>query len=161
MERAALRTRSCWLFAAALAPALSVAAPAENHWASAADPAHAEAYAAAARLIEAEAFAAALPVLERLAERMPANADVFNLLGFSHRRLDALDASAEAYARALYLAPDHLGALEYQGELFLRMGDVAAAEANLARLEAACDGPCEERDELAAAIADWRAAQAR
>jgi len=60
------------------------------------------------------------------------------------------------YERALWLDPDHRGALEYQGELFLLLGDVDKAEANLAHLEKVCPDDCEEAEELAEAIALWR-----
>ena len=133
------------------------AAPSEDHWTREVAPADAAALEEAQALIAAERFAEALPALEALAEDLPAEAEVFSLLGFAHRKLGDLAASAAAYERALHLDPDHLGALEYQGELFLTLGDVAAAEANLARLAALCALPCEEREELAAAIADWRA----
>lgn len=47
--------------------------------------------------------------------------------------------------------PTHLGALEYQGELFLQIGDRTRAEANLALLEQLC-GTCEQQEDLALAI---------
>ena len=61
--------------------------------------------------------------------------------------------------RVLRLSPDHRGALEYQGELHLSRGDIAAAEANLARLAALCPSGCEERADLAKAVVAWKAAQ--
>ena len=60
--------------------------------------------------------------------------------------------------RALYLNPEHLGALEYQGELFLTLGDLKRAEWNLSRLKQLCSVVCEERDDLAEAIEAWRVA---
>ena len=140
------------LLSLAFASSTALAAPVENHWASETDPAITAAFDAAAALIEAEDFAAALPILRRIALDDPANADIFNLLGFAHRKTGDLDAGARAYERALYLNPDHLGALEYQGELFLSQGVIAAAEANLARLRALCASPCKETDALAAAL---------
>lgn len=142
-----------------LAPLSVHAAPAENHWNAEIDANGAASLAEAARMIDSEDFASALPILQRLALDFPAEADVFNLLGFAHRNLDDLAASGRAYGRALFLMPTHLGALEYQGELFLTLGDVVAAEANLAKLETLCPATCEERDELAEAIAAWRAAR--
>lgn len=145
---------------AALMPMVAHAAPAEDHWSTDLDPRVAAAFVEAGALIKAERFAAALPVLKGLAVDLPANADVFNMLGFAYRKTGDLDASAPNYERALYLNPDHLGALEYQGELFLMLGDLSAAQANLKRLETLCQTPCEERDELAEAIEDWKARQA-
>ncbi len=81
-----------------------------------------------------------------------ANADALNLLAFATRNLGDLENAASYYRAALGMDPNHLGALEYQGELFLLLGDRAGAEANLARLTELC-GACEEREELAAALA--------
>ena len=147
------------LFAPALINASAFAAPAEDHWTIEPSAAESEAFQQAAKLIEAEDYAAALPVLQRLAPEMPDNADVYNLLGFAYRKTGDLDQSAAAYERALFLQPDHLGALEYQGELFLTLGDLKSAEANLARLALLCASPCEERDDLADAIAEAIAAR--
>ena len=103
-------------------------------------------------LIDAGDFASAVPVLEGLAASDPANADAANLLGYAHRKLGQLDEAGVWYTRALAADPGHLGALEYQGELFLMLGDPVAAKANLDRLTEIC-GACEEREDLAAAIA--------
>lgn len=155
--------RDAFLIPAAAALALAGtpahAAPGEDHWTIETAPADAARLAEAQGLIDAERFAEALPLLEALALDLPANADVANLLGFAHRKLGNLEAGAAAYRRALHLEPDHLGALEYQGELFLTLGDRAAAEANLARLRSLCPSPCEETDDLAEAIATFEAGQ--
>ena len=54
------------------------------------------------------------------------------------------------------LEPRHLGALEYQGELFLMRGEVGKAEANLRRIDGICVFGCDEERDLEAAIKDWR-----
>lgn len=56
------------------------------------------------------------------------------------------------YDRALAIDPNHLGAQEYQGELFLMLGDLDAAQANLDHLTRIC-GTCPEREDLREAIA--------
>lgn len=142
-----------WL---ALAPVHAAALPGEDHWSAALSPEDAAALEESRAVIEAGRAAEALPILEALAEALPANADVFNLLGFAHRKTGDLATSGAHYLRALYLDPNHLGALEYQGELFLMQGDLEGAEANLLRLEALCPARCEERDELEAAIGAQR-----
>jgi hypothetical protein len=48
--------------------------------------------------------------------------------------------------------PDHIGALEYQGELFVMTGQLDRAKANLDRLNNLC-GNCEEAEDLAKALA--------
>lgn len=103
--------------------------------------------------IAAEDWSAAIDVLENQALRQtPNDADAHNLLGFALRNSGELAAAERAYVRALELDPDHLGALEYQGELFVILGEIDAAEANLARLALLCDA-CEEHEDLAEAIA--------
>lgn len=139
-----------------LAPQAALALPAEDHWTTETDPATAARVQEAARLIEAEEFADAVPLLERLIFELPASADVYNMLGFAYRKTGDLEKSAPAYERALYLKPDHLGALEYQAELFLQLGNIEGAEHNLSLIEEHCAFPCEERDELAEAIAAWK-----
>jgi tetratricopeptide (TPR) repeat protein len=80
------------------------------------------------------------------------SADVYNLMGFSLRKSGDLDQAKIHYAKALELDANHKGALEYQGELFLQIGDVAGAKANLVKLAALCPTGCEERVDLEAAL---------
>ena len=49
--------------------------------------------------------------------------------------------------------PRHLGANEYLGELYAETGKLDLAKERLAVLEAACGKSCEEREDLAKAIA--------
>ena len=103
--------------------------------------------------VEAGQYRAALPMLVTLAASDPANPDLWNLLGFVNRKLGRPEEAEAHYARALQLAPDHLGALEYQGELFLETGRVQLARANLGRLLQLCGAGCEEYRDLARALA--------
>jgi tetratricopeptide (TPR) repeat protein len=80
------------------------------------------------------------------------NADINNLLGFSSRNLKQFAASAKYYKKALRINPNHLGALEYQGELFLQTKKVSAAKKNLAKLKKLCGENCEEYLDLKKAI---------
>ncbi len=102
--------------------------------------------------IAAENYAAALTTLQSVLETGGPDADVYNLLGYSSRKSGDLGGAATYYDAALSINPDHLGALEYQGELFLMTGDKAAAQANLDRLTTLC-GACEEQQDLAQALA--------
>lgn len=81
------------------------------------------------------------------------HADLYNLLGYTTRQLGQYDDAARWYREALYYDPAHRPALEYQGELFLKTGDIEAARGNLALLDLFCPEGCAERDILAAAIA--------
>lgn len=82
------------------------------------------------------------------------NADILNLLGYANRKLTRHGIARDYYEQALSVDPDHLGALEYMGELELEVGDLAAARRLLARLETACPTGCEELDDLNEAFED-------
>lgn len=103
-------------------------------------------------LIKAKDFGAAVQELKLLAKSDPGNADVWNLLGFSQRKSGDLAQAGKSYSKALAISPDHIGALEYQGELFVMTGDLDKAKANLARLQTLC-GTCEEAEDLEKALA--------
>lgn len=107
----------------------------------------------AQKLIYKEKYKQAIRILETAIDSDAANADAWNLLGFALRKQGNLERSALAYDKALSINPEHKDALEYQGELFLMLGDRAAAVANLAKLKSLCPDGCEQLDELLAAIA--------
>lgn len=111
------------------------------------------AYDEAKAAVDAGDYATALPMLAQLTSADPQNANAWNLLGYSHRKLGQLDEAAQAYAVALDINPDHLGALEYQGEMFVETGQLDLAKANLTRLKALC-GDCEQYGDLAEALRD-------
>ena len=103
-------------------------------------------------LIKQKNFTAALNLLKQADSTYANNADVNNLLGFSSRNLKQFSASARYYQKALRINPNHLGALEYQGELFLQTKKVSAAKKNLAKLKQLCGVNCEEYLDLKKAI---------
>ena len=103
-------------------------------------------------LIKAENYLDAIAKLKGAEQSAKDDADIQNLLGFSYRKSGNLDEAAKHYDKALDLDPKHKGALEYQGELFLMLGDKAAAEDNLEKLDKICWLGCEELDELRTAI---------
>ena len=103
-------------------------------------------------LIKEKNFTAALNLLKQADSTYANNADVNNLLGFSSRNLKQFSASARYYQKALRVNPNHLGALEYQGELFLQTKKVSAAKKNLAKLKQLCGVNCEENLDLKKAI---------
>ncbi len=104
--------------------------------------------------VKAKDFAGALVELNRFLDKGVQHADVYNLLGFANRKSGDLKAAATYYGKALDFDKDHKGALEYQGELFLQIGQPDKAKANLARLVSLCPQGCEEREDLEKAIAD-------
>jgi len=81
------------------------------------------------------------------------HADVYNLMGFSLRKSGDIKQAATFYSKALDFDANHKGALEYQGEMFVELGQVDKAKANLAKLVTLCPSGCEEREDLEKAIA--------
>ena len=108
-------------------------------------------YAVAKATVDGGNYATALPMLIAITKADARNADAWNLLGFTYRNLNQLDASNAAYLKVLTINPNHLGALEYQGELFITQGKIDAAKANFAKLQALC-GACEEAGDLEKAL---------
>jgi len=108
------------------------------------------------RAVNAKDFARATQLFQAVVQKDPKNADAFNYLAYSQRNLGQLDAAMQNYNTALTIKPDHKGALEYQGELFLMMGNQTSAEGNLDKLTQACPHGCKEKDILVAAIARFK-----
>ena len=97
-------------------------------------------------------FTAALAALKIADKNFPNNADINNLLGYSARNLKQYKPAATYYTKALKIDPKHLGALEYQGELFMLTKKTADAKKNLAKLKSLCGVTCEEYLDLKKAI---------
>ena len=110
-------------------------------------------YVAAEQAVKAEKFAVAIPLLQKVVERDSKNADAWNYLGFSNRKLGNFPEALADYEKALAINPDHLGANEYLGELYLQTGDMPKAQERLAKLDKLCTFGCEEYRALKAAIA--------
>ena len=62
-------------------------------------------------------------------------ADVYNEIGFAFRKSADLDNASKYYILALSENPNHLGALEYQGEMFVDLGQKDNALTNLKKLK--------------------------
>ena len=62
-------------------------------------------------------------------------ADVLNEIGFAFRKNNDLDNASKYYLMALKEDPNHLGALEYQGEMFVDLGQKDKALYNLNKLK--------------------------
>ena len=103
-------------------------------------------------LIAAKNFSAALSALKVADKAFPNNADINNLLGYSARNLKQYKSAATYYVKALKIDPNHLGALEYQGELFMLTKKTSDAKKNLAKLKSLCGVNCEEYLDLKKAI---------
>ena len=109
-------------------------------------------YAQAAQLVKQEAFQPAMALLNKVIARDPENANAFNLLGYSSRKLGLLEEALGLYKKALAIAPKHLGANEYIGEAYLALKRPDQARKHLAVLDKECWLPCEEFSDLKAAI---------
>lgn len=104
-------------------------------------------------MIDAGEYEKAISFLDyEVIEWYPENAEALTLKAYSLRSMGRHDEAMETYNAALASDPTHKGALEYQGELFLKMGDQAAAAANLEKLSNLCPRGCEAHDVLQAAI---------
>jgi tetratricopeptide (TPR) repeat protein len=96
--------------------------------------------------------------LQKVLAVTPNSADALNLMGFTERKLGDPADSLTYYNKALAQNPNHLGANEYLGELYLEMKDVKKAEERLAVLQQACGGTCEEYQELKEKIEKFKVA---
>lgn len=103
-------------------------------------------------LIERKDYTAARAALLIEVKDFPKDADINNLLGYTSRKLKLYSAAARYYDKALSIKPDHLGALEYQGELFVETKKLDSAKKNLAKLKELCGLSCEEYLDLKKAI---------
>lgn len=101
-------------------------------------------------------YSSATPLLRRELKKNPRDADAHNYMGYVLRKSGDFENSAVHYAKALEINPQHLGALEYQGELYLTIGDLDLAKANLQRLDKLCWLGCDEYDDLRASIEDYQ-----
>jgi tetratricopeptide (TPR) repeat protein len=81
------------------------------------------------------------------------HADVYNLMGFSLRKLGDYKQAYTFSQKALDFDPAHRSALEYLGELFVETGQLDRARENVARLRKLCPSGCEELEDLEVAIA--------
>ena len=102
--------------------------------------------------LKAKDYKSALEELNKISDdtRHP---DVYSLMGFALRKSGDYRLALTYYNKALDFDPNHRGALEYQGELFVETGELAKARQNLAKLKTLCPKGCEEHDDLAEAIA--------
>src|SRR6476469_6931984 len=101
--------------------------------------------------IRAKDFKAAIAELTPMLETHQ-HADVYNLMGFSLRKSGDPKQAYTFYRKALDFDPEHKGALEYLGELYVETGQVDKARENVVLLKKLCPGGCEELADLEHAI---------
>ena len=115
-------------------------------------------YAAGVAAIQAGLYDKGIEAMKKVVAAEPKNADAYNYLGFAYRKKGDVKGAGMAYEAALKLNANHKGALEYQGELFLKLNKMEDAMKNRERLQALCPTSCTELRELDRAIADHKAA---
>jgi predicted Zn-dependent protease len=114
-------------------------------------------YSQASAKVDATDYRGAMTILDKIIAKDPHNPDALNLMGFCDRKLGNTDEALEYYNKALAIRPNHVGANEYLGELYLELKDLPKAEERLKVLAKACNG-CEEQQELKAKIDNYKAA---
>ena len=107
-------------------------------------------------LIQEKKFDEAIEGLnEALAERED-DAELLNLIAYSHRQLKRYEIALNYYQKALEIEPNHRGANEYLGELYLHMGQLDKALERRDVIDADCFFRCKELKALEAAIEEYR-----
>ena len=114
-------------------------------------------YKKAVRAIDKENYAKAVELLQQVIDDDPKDANAWNYLGFSHRKMGDFDEALTAYQKALAIRPYHKGALEYLGELYLQTDQPEKARAQLEKLDQTCFFGCREYRELKEKIAQYEA----
>lgn len=102
--------------------------------------------------IEAKDYKAAIAALTPMLVTHQ-HADVYNLMGYSLRKSGDTRQAVTFYKKALDFDPQHKGALEYLGELYVEIGQIDKARENVAKLKTLCPSGCEELADLEQAIA--------
>ena len=148
--------RWTFILATVLSLGLASAAMAAGSPSSSTKPAKTGNFEQGVAAVKAGNYERAIVLLQKVVAVEPKNADAWNFIGFSHRKLDDLDRALPAYNKALAIDPKHRGANEYLGELYLRIGDLVKAEERLEKLDDICFFECEEYKDLKAAIEAYK-----
>lgn len=114
-------------------------------------------YTQASAKVDATDYRGAMTILDKIIAKDPHNPDALNLMGFCDRKLGNTDEALEYYEKALAIRPNHVGANEYLGELYLELKNLPKAEERLKVLSKACNG-CDEQQELEEKIEKYKAA---
>tara|TARA_B100001540_G_C15627085_1_gene560379 strand:- start:58 stop:525 length:468 start_codon:yes stop_codon:yes gene_type:complete len=117
-------------------------------------------YERAKKYIDENNYKKSLKVLKSLTKRedlLGFRADIYNLLGFSYRKLSnpELEKSFAAYMMAIEINPKHIGAHEYLGELYLMMNNKDKAFEMLVKLETIAGTSSKEYLDLKKAIEEY------
>jgi tetratricopeptide (TPR) repeat protein len=108
------------------------------------------------QLIEAGKFESAINKLHDQLDQDPDNADIMSLLGFSYRKTQQYEDALTFYQWALRAEPEHRGANEYLGELYLETNQFDKAMQQLEILDSLCTFNCKEYTTLKNAIDSYQ-----
>lgn len=147
------------ILAVALIPTAMAAGSSSRSRPPAAPTAQPADYELGVKAVQSGDYQRALTLLQKVVQADPRNADAWNYIGFSHRKLRQFDQSLPAYQKALAVNPDHRGANEYLGELYLMTGELGKARERLAKLQNLCPQGCPEYDDLKKAVEAYPSAQ--
>tara|TARA_Y100001960_G_C14372596_1_gene679847 strand:- start:46 stop:495 length:450 start_codon:yes stop_codon:yes gene_type:complete len=100
-------------------------------------------------------YEAAIVYLKKSIKTDSKNADAFNMLGYSNRKLGRNQEAFKYYKNALKLDPRHRGTHEYIGRLYLNLNQPENAKIHLDKLDSICFFGCDEYTTLKKAIEDY------
>jgi len=106
------------------------------------------AYVTAVSLINARRYDEALASLGKAAATFGPHPDILTYEGYAWRKKGDYEKAESYYKQALAIAPNHIGATEYYGELKVARGDIKGARLMLARLDKLCAYGCADAEEL-------------
>jgi tetratricopeptide (TPR) repeat protein len=118
-------------------------------------------FAAGKKALAAEDWNGAITTLRLALMRDPRNADIWNYIGYAHRRLRQWGPAMQHYQQALTFNQRHRGAHGHLGELYLVLGDLGKAEEHRAALQRICVIACVELGDLERTIAIYGAIVSR
>ncbi|MDB5474575.1 MAG: hypothetical protein JWP49_86 [Phenylobacterium sp.] len=106
------------------------------------------AYVQAVSLINQKRYDEALASLADAQAVFGPHPDILTYQGYTWRKKGDYARAEQYYKQALAIAPDHMGATEYYGELKVERGDLAGARKMLAKLDRICTFGCADEEEL-------------
>jgi tetratricopeptide (TPR) repeat protein len=107
-------------------------------------------------LIDEGRYESAIDRLHNVLDEDPDNPDIMSLLGFSYRKTQNYRDALTFYRWALKVEPEHRGANEYLGELYLETNQFDKAMRQLEILDSLCTFNCKEYSTLKNAIDSYQ-----
>ena len=101
-------------------------------------------YRQAVQAVDAKKYRKAISLLNDVIDQQPRHPDALNYLGYSHRKSGDYARAVTYYQKAISLDADHRGANEYLGQAYVELGNIPAAEKQLAALKRICGADCDE-----------------